>query len=104
MPAMGTGFCLGSGAPVRAMAVFGKLAYGEGATVGTLLAVRFTLAAALFWAAGAAVRAGRARAPPARPLAPPGRAPPADAAAPLVGGAAAPPLAGPAARLSRRDL
>jgi drug/metabolite transporter (DMT)-like permease len=31
------------------MAVFGKLAYGEGATVGTLLAVRFLLAAALFW-------------------------------------------------------
>jgi len=32
------------------MAVFGKLAYGDGATVGTLLAVRFVLAAALFWA------------------------------------------------------
>ena len=32
------------------MAVFGKLAYDEGATVGTLLAVRFALAAALFWA------------------------------------------------------
>ena len=31
------------------MAVFGKLAYDEGATVGTLLGVRFTLAAALFW-------------------------------------------------------
>jgi drug/metabolite transporter (DMT)-like permease len=31
------------------MAVFGKLAYGEGATVGTVLAVRFALAAALFW-------------------------------------------------------
>jgi drug/metabolite transporter (DMT)-like permease len=31
------------------MAIFGKLAYGEGATVGTLLAVRFMLAAALFW-------------------------------------------------------
>src|SRR5215218_3664582 len=42
--------CLGSGAAFGAMAVFGKLAYGEGATVGTLLAVRFTLAAALFWA------------------------------------------------------
>ncbi len=32
------------------MAVFGKLAYDNGATVGTLLAVRFALAAALFWA------------------------------------------------------
>jgi drug/metabolite transporter (DMT)-like permease len=31
------------------MAVFGKLAYDAGATVGTLLAVRFLLAAALFW-------------------------------------------------------
>jgi drug/metabolite transporter (DMT)-like permease len=42
--------CLGSGAAFGAMAVFGKLAYDEGATVGTLLAVRFALAAALFWA------------------------------------------------------
>jgi drug/metabolite transporter (DMT)-like permease len=32
------------------MAIFGKLAYGEGANAGTLLAVRFTLAALLFWA------------------------------------------------------
>jgi len=31
------------------MAVFGKLAYDGGATVGTLLAVRFALAAAVFW-------------------------------------------------------
>jgi drug/metabolite transporter (DMT)-like permease len=45
----GTLFCLGSGAAFGAMAVFGKLAYGEGTTVGTLLAVRFALAAALFW-------------------------------------------------------
>ena len=42
-------FCIASGAAFGAMAVFGKLAYDEGATVGTLLAVRFTLAAALFW-------------------------------------------------------
>ena len=42
-------FCLASGAAFGAMAVFGKLAYDEGATVGTLLAVRFSLAAALFW-------------------------------------------------------
>jgi drug/metabolite transporter (DMT)-like permease len=31
------------------MGVFGKLAYDEGVTVGTLLATRFVLAAALFW-------------------------------------------------------
>ncbi len=46
----GTLLCLGSGASFGAMAIFGKLAYGEGATVGTLLAVRFVLAAAMFWA------------------------------------------------------
>ena len=46
-------FCLASGAAFGAMAVFGKLAYDEGATVGTLLAVRFTLAAAMFWLGGA---------------------------------------------------
>src|SRR5687768_279541 len=62
MRSSGTLLCLGSGAAFGAMAVFGKLAYAEGATVGTLLAVRFTLAAALFWAAGAAVaRARRGR-------------------------------------------
>ena len=42
--------CLASGAAFGAMAIFGKLAYEEGATVGTLLAVRFALAALLFWA------------------------------------------------------
>jgi drug/metabolite transporter (DMT)-like permease len=63
----GTVMCLGSGAAFGAMAVFGKLAYGEGATVGTLLAVRFALAATLFWillvagGAGHDVRALRAR-------------------------------------------
>jgi drug/metabolite transporter (DMT)-like permease len=46
----GTLLCLASGAAFGGMAVFGKLAYGEGATVGTLLAVRFALAAVLFWA------------------------------------------------------
>jgi drug/metabolite transporter (DMT)-like permease len=50
MRSSGTLLCLGSGAAFGAMAVFGKLAYGDGATVGTLLAVRFVLAAALFWA------------------------------------------------------
>jgi drug/metabolite transporter (DMT)-like permease len=46
----GTIMCLASAAAFGAMAVFGKLAYDEGANVGTLLVVRFTLAAALFWA------------------------------------------------------
>src|SRR3954449_9354087 len=46
----GTAMCIGSGAAFGAMAIFGKLAYAEGVTVGTLLAVRFGLAAALFWA------------------------------------------------------
>jgi drug/metabolite transporter (DMT)-like permease len=50
MRSSGTLLCLASGAAFGAMAVFGKLAYDEGATVGTLLAVRFALAAALFWA------------------------------------------------------
>jgi drug/metabolite transporter (DMT)-like permease len=53
----GTLMCLGSGAAFGGMAVFGKLAYDEGATVGTLLAVRFALAAVLFWGL---VLAGRA--------------------------------------------
>jgi drug/metabolite transporter (DMT)-like permease len=59
----GTLMCLGSGAAFGAMAIFGKLAYAEGATVGTLLAVRFALAAAVFWAlvlVGGAVREVRA--------------------------------------------
>lgn len=54
-------FCLASGTAFGAMAIFGKLAYGEGATVGTLLAVRFALAAVIFWAIVAArgARIGR---------------------------------------------
>ena len=48
MRSTGTLLCLGSAAGFGAMAVFGKLAYDNGATVGTLLAVRFALAAALF--------------------------------------------------------
>ena len=63
MRSSGTLFCLASGAAFGAMAVFGKLAYDEGANVATLLAARFVLAAALFWvlvlATGAA---GEARA------------------------------------------
>jgi drug/metabolite transporter (DMT)-like permease len=42
-------FCLASAAAFGAMAVLGKLAYIEGATVGTLLATRFVLAAAVLW-------------------------------------------------------
>jgi drug/metabolite transporter (DMT)-like permease len=57
-------FCLASGAAFGAMAVFGKLAYAEGATVGTLLALRFLLASGLFWLGGAARRM-----PPARDVA-----------------------------------
>jgi len=53
MPAVrssGTLMCLASAACFGAMAIFGKLAYGDGATVGTVLAFRFMLAAAAFWA------------------------------------------------------
>jgi len=49
MPPTGALFCLASAAAFGASAIFGKLAYDEGATVGTLLATRFALAAALFW-------------------------------------------------------
>ena len=50
MNSSGTLLCLASAAAFGAMAVLGKLAYDDGATVGTLLAIRFLLAAALFWA------------------------------------------------------
>src|SRR3982750_3610771 len=50
MRSSGTLFCLGSGAAFGSMAIFGKLAYHEHVTVGTLLAVRFTIGAVLFWA------------------------------------------------------
>ena len=59
MRSSGTLMCLASGAAFGAMAIFGKLAYGEGATVGTLLAVRFLLAAAVFW--GLVLAGGAAR-------------------------------------------
>jgi drug/metabolite transporter (DMT)-like permease len=42
------------------MGIFGKLAYDEGVSVGTLLAVRFTIAALLFWGL-VAVRGSRSR-------------------------------------------
>src|SRR3954471_11810687 len=59
MRSSGTLMCLASGAAFGAMAIFGKLAYGEGATVGTLLAVRFSLAAVVFWAIVLAGRGAR---------------------------------------------
>ena len=51
--------CLASAAAFGTMGIFGKLAYDEGATVGTLLAVRFALAAVLFW--GLAIGFGAVR-------------------------------------------
>ena len=62
MRSSGALFCIASGAAFGAMAVFGKLAYDEGATVGTLLGVRFTLAAAMFWVLDPAARDPRAAA------------------------------------------
>ncbi len=49
MPSAGILLCLTSAAAFGAMGIFGKLAYEQGATVGTLLSVRFVLAAVLFW-------------------------------------------------------
>jgi drug/metabolite transporter (DMT)-like permease len=49
MPPVGALFCLAAAAAFGAMGIFGKLAYAEGATVGTLLATRFVLAASLLW-------------------------------------------------------
>src|SRR5687768_17805345 len=59
MPPAGALCCLASAAAFGAMGIFGKLAYDEGATVGTLLATRFVVAAALFWLV--AVGSGRSR-------------------------------------------
>ncbi len=50
MRASGALLCLASAIAFGAMGIFGKLAYDEGASVGTLLSVRFALAGALFWA------------------------------------------------------
>ena len=49
-------FCLASAAGFGAMGIFGKLAYDEGATVGTLLSIRFVLAAAVLLAVRASAR------------------------------------------------
>ena len=56
---MGAILCLLSAIGFGAMAVFGKLAYDEGASVGTLLATRFVLAAALLWLVVACTRGVR---------------------------------------------
>ena len=67
MRSSGTLLCLASGAAFGAMGAFGKLAYAEGATAGTLLPIRFAVAAGLFWAllaaggGGAEVRSLRPR-------------------------------------------
>ena len=67
MRSSGALFCIASGAAFGAMAVFGKLAYDEGATVGTLLGVRFTLAAAMFWVLVPRARSARCRAATSAP-------------------------------------
>ncbi len=58
-PVIGPLLCLASAVAFGAMAIFGKLAYDEHATVGTLLVVRFALAALLFWGLVAATRSWR---------------------------------------------
>jgi drug/metabolite transporter (DMT)-like permease len=55
----GTLFCLVSASAFGSMAIFGKLSYEGGATVGTLLVVRFAIAALLFWTLVLAVRETR---------------------------------------------
>jgi drug/metabolite transporter (DMT)-like permease len=49
MRPVGSILCLTSAAAFGANGIFGKLAYDDGSTVGTLLTVRFVLAALLFW-------------------------------------------------------
>src|SRR5436190_20880902 len=56
---VGALLCLASAVAFGAMGIFGKLAYEQGATVGTLLAVRFVLAAAPFCGLVLATGAGR---------------------------------------------
>ena len=59
MPLRGILLCLASAAAFGAMGVFGKRAYDVGATVGTLLAVRFAVAGLVL--SGAAVATGALR-------------------------------------------
>jgi drug/metabolite transporter (DMT)-like permease len=67
MRSSGTLICLTSAASFGAMGIFGKLAYDNGTTVGTLLASRFALAALVFWLVLAATgTAGQLRALSAR--------------------------------------
>src|SRR3954471_1217122 len=49
MASRGAFLCLASAAAFGAMAIFGKLAFDEGVSAGTLLAVRFVLASAVLW-------------------------------------------------------
>ncbi len=60
MRRFGTLLCLASATAFGAMAAFGKLAYDAGATVGTLLSVRFGLAAMVLWGLLLAGRQARA--------------------------------------------
>jgi drug/metabolite transporter (DMT)-like permease len=57
----GVALCLASAAGFGLMAIFAKQAYAEGVSVSTLLALRFSLAAIVFWAIVAPRR-------PARPV------------------------------------
>jgi drug/metabolite transporter (DMT)-like permease len=67
MRSSGTLICLASASSFGAMGIFGKLAYDNGTTVGTLLASRFALAALVFWLVLLATRtAGQLRALSAR--------------------------------------
>ena len=50
MPAVGLLLCTTSAACFGAIGIFAKLAYGQGATVGTTLVVRFALASIVLWA------------------------------------------------------
>lgn len=59
MPAVGAILCLTAAVAFGTMGIFGKLAYDEGVTVATLLAVRFALAAALLGALALALPATR---------------------------------------------
>jgi len=70
MPVLGVLLCLASAVAFGAMGVLGKLAYAHGATVGTLLSVRFVLAATILWLVVAGTGGlPRLRAVPSRDLA-----------------------------------
>ena len=70
MRTVGIVSCVASAAFFGAMGIFGKLAYDEGVTVGTLLSTRFVVAAGVFWAiAFLTGRAGAIRRLPRRDVA-----------------------------------